>query len=326
MTSALGDHVTESQPTSTNVDDRSTYDLRLHPAMLQAQPEWFTNTPWHRSAERTLSDDAIATIEYMDLIEGHVCAGYLHLALASPTVRGTTESTDFAAGWGIQENWHGIALHRFLDEYRGISVSTRAPVQDQRRAQISFTARHAHLLAGAAASIAPDLYPALYACIGYRNEVMTLKGYGSLLSKVNVPGPHPVLDPLLRGLMTEESHHAKFYRRIAERYLESNARARRAARLAMTRWWGIVGENFAGSEGADRVILYLFQDQRGRDLVDKIDAAVASLPGLQGVRSMRRRLEQVLEYKREPSSRGRSGTQRQHPSKNHLRGEYLPKP
>lgn len=295
--------MTRLQPTSTERDERSTYDLRVHPAMLQAQPEWFTNIPWHRSAERELSDDAIAALEYMDLIEGHVCAGYLHLALAAPAVRATTESTDFAAGWGVQENWHGIALHRFLDEYRGIAVSTRAPVQDQRRAQISFTARHGHLLAGAAASIAPDLYPAVYACIGYRNEVMTLKGYGSLLSKVNEPDPHPVLDPLLRGLMAEEGHHAKFYRRIAERYLEANPRARRAARFAMTRWWGIVGENFAGSEGADRVILYLFQDQRGRDLTDKIDAAVASLPGLQGVRPMRRRLEQALESTRDLSSR-----------------------
>lgn len=293
--------MTQLQPTS--IDDGSDYDLRLHSVMLQAQPEWFTNIPWHRSADRPLSDDAIATIEYMDLIEGHVCAGYLHLALASPTVRATTESTDFAAGWGIQENWHGIALHRFLDEYRGIKVSTRAPVQDQRRAQISFTARHAHLVAGAAASIAPELYPAVYACIGYRNEVMTLKGYGSLLSKVSVPDPHPVLDPLLRGLMAEEGHHAKFYRRIAERYLDSNPRVRRAARLAMTRWWGIVGENFAGSEGADRVILYLFQDQRGRDLADKIDAAVASLPGLEGVRPMRRRLEQALAGPRDHHAR-----------------------
>jgi hypothetical protein len=62
----------------------------------------------------------------------------------------------------------------------------------------------------------------------------------------------------------------------------------------MNRWWGIVGENFAGSYGADRVILYLFRDERGRDLADKIDAAVAGLPGLDGVRPMRRRLEQAL--------------------------------
>lgn len=275
-------------------EKKSDYDLRLPNALVQAQPAWFRQIPWHRSSERELSDETIATLEYMDLIEGHVCAGYLHLALASPTVRAKTESTDFAAGWSVQENWHGIALHRFLDTYRGIEVSTRAPVQDARRAGVSFTDRHSHLVAGAAASIAPELYPAVYACVGYRNEVMTLKGYGSLLSKVNLPETHPVLDPLLRNLMSEEGHHARFYRRIAERYLESNPRARRAARFAMTRWWGIVGENFAGSEGADRVIRYLFRDERGRDLADKVDAAVSSLPGLEGVRPMRKRLEHAL--------------------------------
>jgi hypothetical protein len=275
-------------------DVRPAYDLRLPPAMLQAQPDWFTDIPWHMSRERELCDEAIAAIEYMDLIEGHVCAGYLHLALASPKVRATTDRTDFAAGWGVQENWHGIALHRFLDTYRGITVSTRARVQDDRRANLSFLDRHSHLVAGAAGSIAPDVYPAVYAVMGYRNEVMTLKGYGSLLSKVNEPTPHPVLDLLLRHLMAEEGHHARFYRRIAERYLERSPRARRAARIAMNKWWGIVGENFAGSEGADRVIRYLFRDARGRELADKIDARIASLPGLAGVRPMHRRLQQAL--------------------------------
>lgn len=279
---------------------RSTYDLGVPPAVEMAKPEWFDELPWHRCAERELDPDAIAALEYMDAIEGHVCAGYLHLALASPANRATTERTDFAAGWGIQENWHGIALHRFLDEYRGISVSTRARTQDARRAELSFAERHSQVIAGAAGSLAPEVYPAVYAAMGYRNEVMTLRGYGSLRSKVNVPDPHPVLDPLLRHLMRDEAQHAHFYRRVAEHYLGSNPRARRATRRAMQRWWGIVGENFAGAEGADRIIRYLFRDERGRDLADKIDADVASLPGLGGVRPMRRRLEEALSRNPEP--------------------------
>ena len=269
----------------------SRYDLGLPASLMQAKPAWFDEIPWERCAERVLCDDAIATLEYMDLVEGHVCAGYLHLALASNAVRAKTERTDFAAGWGVQENWHGIALHRFLDEYRGITVSTRAKVQDARRAQLSFGARHGHLIGGGAASLAPDLYAAVYACLGFRNEVMTLRGYGSLLTKVH---GHPVLDPLLRNLMTDEGNHARFYRQVATGYLEASPRARKAARIAMNRWWGTVGENFAGSEGADRAILYLFRDERGRDLADKVDHVVASLPGLAGVHPMRRRLEQAL--------------------------------
>jgi len=258
---------------------------------MQAKPAWFDEVPWHRCRERALCDDAIATLEYMDLVEGHVCAGYLHLALASPAVRAKTDRTDFAAGWGVQENWHGIALHRFLDEYRGVMVSTRAQMQDARRARLSFGARHGHLVGAGAASLAPDLYAAVYACLGYRNEVMTLRGYGSLLTKVD---GHPVLDPLLRHVMGDEGNHARFYRQIAESYLSVNARARKAARIAMNKWWGTVGENFAGTQGADRAILYLFRDARGRDLADKVDQQVASLPGLAGVHPMRRRLEQAL--------------------------------
>jgi hypothetical protein len=281
----------------TVVEGRSTssgYDMRLSPAMMQAKPHWFDEIPWHRCRERALSEDAIATLEYMDLIEGHVCAGYLHLALASPSVRAKTERTDFAAGWGVQENWHGIALHRFLDEYRGIAVSTRAASQDARRAHAGFGFRHAYLLAGGVGSLAPDMYAAVYASMGYRNEVMTLRGYGSLLTKLNASGVHPVLDPLLRHVMSDEGHHARFYRQIATAYLEDSPRAQKAVRFAMDRWWGIVGENFAGADGADRVILYLFRDELGRELADKIDEQVASLPGLSGVRPMRRRLEIAL--------------------------------
>jgi hypothetical protein len=65
----------------------------------------------------------------------------------------------------------------------------------------------------------------------------------------------------------------------------------------MSKWRGIVGENFAGSAG-DRVILYLFRDERGRELADKIDAQVASLPGVTGVQPRRRRLEQALKAAR----------------------------
>lgn len=277
----------------------SSYDLKLPPAMLQAQPEWFSAIPWHLCAVRPLSEDAIAVIEYMDVIEGHVCAGYLHLALASQAVRARTERTDFVSGWGVQENWHGIALHRFLDEYRGNKVSTRARAQDDRRQRLGFADRHSALLAGGAASVAPDLYAAVYACVGYRNEVMTLRGYGSLLTKINKPTAHPVLDPLLRNLMNEEAHHARFYRQIAIAYLQDNPRARAAARLAMNHWWGIVGENFAGHDGADRVIRYLFRDARGRELADSIDAQVASLPGLEGVRPMRRRVQEALQSQAE---------------------------
>ena len=41
-------------------------------------------------------------------------------------------------------------------------------------------------------------------------------------------------------------------------------------------------------------MLYLFRDGLGRDLADKVDEQVASLPGLAGVRPMRKRLEHAL--------------------------------
>ena len=112
------------------------------------------------------SDDAIATLEYMDLIEGHVCAGYLHLALASPTVRATTEIDRLRRRMGHPGE---LARHRAAPLPRRVPRDQRVDAcaacrTNDARSSRSPTGRPS--VAGTAGSIAPELYPAVYACSG----------------------------------------------------------------------------------------------------------------------------------------------------------------
>lgn len=270
--------------------DMGEYDLRVSPIVETFKPTWFDSIPWHLCRERELDEEDLFALGYMDMIEGHVCAAYVHLALAPHKIRSKTERTDFVVGWGAQQNWHGISLHRFLDQYHGRNISTRIEEQDKRRSEVPFTQKHSALIAGLAASTIPNSYTALYACMGYRNELMTMHGYGSLRSKVNKPRIHSVLDPLLRNIMSEEAKHAAYYKKLATEVLEGSKTLQSIVRRAMNWWFAIVGENYGGHANADRVIRHLFRDAEGNEFSRFIDKAVSSLPGLSGIIPMQKRV------------------------------------
>lgn len=278
------------------------YDLRVSKVVLSFKPTWFDTIPWHLANSKKIDKESLFTISYMDLIEGHVCAGYVHLALAPYPIRKKTVRTDFVIAWGAQQNWHGISLHRFIDQYYGRKVSTRIESQDKRREAMSFAQKHSSLFAGLAASTLPNVYTAVYACMGYRNELMTMHGYGSLLGHIKENGGNPVLEPLLMNVMREEGEHARYYKQLATEVLKDNKNLQRVARKAMDMWWSIVGENYGGRRNADRVIRHLFRDSYGTELANIIDGTVGKLPGLAGITPMKNRVKLAFSRKQRGTS------------------------
>ena len=276
----------------------ASYDMQLSNVVMAFKPKWFDDIPWHLTAKSPIDPESLFAIGYMDMIEGHVCAGYVHLALAPYPIRKKTVRTDFVVSWGAQQNWHGISLHRFIDQYAGRTVSTRIETQDKRRSTIPFGQKHSSLFAGLAASALPNVYTAVYACMGYRNELMTMHGYGSLLSKAKKMGPQPVLEPLLMNIMREEGEHARYYKQLATEVLSESVQLQKVVRRAMNYWWSIVGENYGGRTNADRVIRHLFQDANGIELAKTIDRTVGLLPGLDGINPMHNRVK--LAFRRAP--------------------------
>jgi len=272
------------------------FDLRIPDAMYRHVQPWYFELPWHKTRERELPKQAIDSLYYMARVEGYVCGGYLPIVLASRAVRESTARLDFAAGaWAPDENGHSLALYTFLDIYHGLTRSTRPDDLDFRRRGMPMRERVMEGVSKVAAVAVKETFLAAYSVIGYRNELMTQRGYASLRSRVNQAGEHPVLSPLLRHLMVEESDHAKMYKAAATEALEGRPMVQMAIRKFLKTWPGIVGEGFGGSEEADKIILYLFEDANGRDLVTQVDNLVSELPGLEGTTSTYDRLQQALD-------------------------------
>lgn len=271
------------------------YDLKIPKAMERHLPQWYKDIPWEKARERELPQEMIDTMYYMGRVEGHVCGGYLPIVLANPIIRNSTPHLDFAAGaWAPDQNGHSVALYTFLDLYEGRSESSRAQDLDQQRANLTLKSKIESTLTEVGARVAPKTFAAAYSVIGYRNEVMTMRGYSSLRTKVNEDGEHPVLSPMLHGIMKEEAQHAEMYKNLALGMLEGDESMQRVARGVLNKWTGLVGEDINSGPDADKVVKYLFEDANGRNLVKQVDELVGKLPGLEGVTTTQERLQEAL--------------------------------
>lgn len=275
--------------------DGSTYDIDIPVAMMRHLPDWYYQIPWEKSKDQELPQPAIDSLHYMARVEGYVCGGYLPILLASPRIRAKTRSLDFVVGaWAPDENGHSVALYTFLDLYHSRSKSSRAHDLDTRKEDKPLREQISETLLPIAAHVVPDTFNAAYSVIGYRNELMTLRGYASLRSKANADKENEVLSPMLHSIMNEEKDHAKEYKGIAKAMLTGEPKRRETIRKFLKKWPGIVGEGFGGSGEADKVLGYLFEDASGRDMIGQVDTLVGKLPGLEGMQPTRIRLEQAL--------------------------------
>lgn len=274
------------------------FNLEISAMVEDKLPEWFfKEIPWERAAERQLPEEALDALQYMARIEGNVCGGYLPIVLSSPVVRGSTEYTDNAAGgWAPEQNGHSIALYTFLDLYYGRESSSRLDDLDEKKqaVNLSMSGRIKSSILQIGANIQPETFFTAYSVIGYRNEVMTMRGYESLRTKMNEGSEHPVLSPMLYNIMKEEARHAQMYRKVAYDRLEGDEKMQRKMRKILAKYTGLVGEDFGGDEEADKIVRYLFEDANGRNLVKQVDKVIGSLPGLDGATPTQDRLASAL--------------------------------
>ena len=210
-----------------------------------------------------------------------------------------------------EELWHGEAFSDFLRSY-GIEVPAEPKLPDGRTALPTRSSRTSRLReelgVGHRLSLLPTMlgsmifrdFIALHMTWGAINELTTLTGYHALIRRSD----HPVLHQMLRRVIQDERRHFAFYRAQAKARLErAPRRTRRLVRWILERFWTPVGAGVKSDEEVDALVLYLFgYDDHGREMVRELDATVAEIPGLEGLRL----LEHVLDEARE-RARARPG-------------------
>jgi rubrerythrin len=227
-----------------------------------------------------LSREEVRTLTYMMDIETHTVI-YLRDLLNTPASY-DPEVTAFLSLWVYEEFWHGEALGRFL-QAAGERFSPDRPGVVRR------TSGAKSLLSPIGMMIAARAlkdFVAVHMTWGAMNELSTLKGYHRVVAKTK----HPILVELLDRIIKDERRHYAFYYNQARMRLDANPRAQRLVRWALDKLWTPVGTGVRPQGETDFVVLNLFGDEPGRVAVREMEGELSKLPGLGGMRLMRRAL------------------------------------
>ncbi len=220
--------------------------------------------------DRPLPADALRSLRYMHDVEHHtVC--YLRNLLLTPAHQDPA-ITSFLSCWVFEEMWHGDAVGRVLEAHGEVAGAPRiAELRHGRRRQEAVST----LSTIGLAAFSGRAFIALQMAWGAINEWTTQAGYGRL---AEIAG-HPTLRELLRRIMKQEGRHIDFYASEATRRLAESPKARRLTRFALSRLWRPVGSGVMPDREVGFLVRYLFDGEKGRESLARIDRHVDRLPG-----------------------------------------------
>jgi hypothetical protein len=234
---------------------------------------------WRAAEAAGLTPDEVFVLTYFADIEGQT-VHYLRDLLRSRLGR-DPDVLAFLSIWSYEEYFHGEALSRLL------SVCGH-PLDANRVGRVRRAARAAERLEAvgtiAGAWIFPRSFPALYLAWGATQELTTLRGYEALQGRT----ANPILGELCRRIARQERRHFAWYFHSARLLLERSTPARRLTRLALERFWAPVGVAVKGPADALRLLAILFPGAAREALAADVDGRMGALPGLGGLRLLRR--------------------------------------
>jgi hypothetical protein len=205
-------------------------------------------------------------------VEHHtVC--YLRDLLVTPAHQDPV-ITSFLSCWVFEEMWHGEAIGRVLEAHGEPAGMARiAALRPGRRRREAVTT----LCTIAAAAFSGRAFIALQMTWGAINEWTTQAGYARLSETVG----HPTLRELLRRIMKQEGSHIDFYASEASQRLNACTKAQRLTRFALRHSWRPVGSGVMSRREVGFLVNYLFNGEKGRQVLEHIDRRVDQLPGQQ---------------------------------------------
>ena len=223
--------------------------------------------------ERPLSAEALRCLRYMHDVENHtVC--YLRDVLVTRAHR-DPEVTSFLTLWNYEEFWHGEAIAKILDAHDEQAGTNRIAALRQRLPRRDAWRPLTFQLVSA---FTPHL-TAVHMTWGAVNEWTTQAAYARLAKLAD----HPTLTVLLRRIMKQEGRHIDFYASEASGRLANSRAAQRVTRWALRRFWAPVGSGVVEGTEVDFLRTYLFGDEDGLTMAERIDRRVDRLPGLDGL-------------------------------------------
>ncbi len=227
---------------------------------------------WDYIARVGISDDEARMLRYMADTESHTML-YLRDFLAGHMSR-DPEVITFLACWVYEETLHGRAIDRFLsacgrtpDHNRYTQITKAASIREDIEAVLSH-----------AVAYATPHFAATHMSWGAINEMTAALAYTYLARFTE----NKELTRLLTRLAKDERRHQSFYYHQAQKRLGASRVARGLAKLALTQFWGPVGDGVGETDTFGFIAALLFDNPQGLKEFRAIDRVVSKLPGLEG--------------------------------------------
>ena len=223
--------------------------------------------------DQPLDAEALRCLRYMHDVESHtVC--YLRDVLVTRAHR-DPDITSFLTIWNYEEFWHGDAIGKVLAGHDETAGTTRIAALRQRLPKGD---RWRPVGFQVASALTPHL-TAVHMTWGAVNEWTTQAACARLAKLAD----HPTPSVLLRRIMKKEGRHIDFYSSEASGRLANSRAAQRVTRWALRRFWAPVGTGVVEGAEVDFLRTYLFGDEDGLTMAERIDRRVDRLPGLDGL-------------------------------------------
>lgn len=224
---------------------------------------------WDAIKSHSVSDDVIRILAYMQDVESHTVV--FPRTIFSQRAVDDEIVGSFLICWLYEEGMHGRALAKFL-------ACEGHPVMPRPKSRTTLMDHVDRTLTSLLAAAWKD-FLALHMAWGAVHECTTIHAYQRMMQC----NDHPILNELLRRIVSDEARHFSFYMWQAERRLAKTS-TRRIVRAIMDRLYVPVGVNHQPDKLARWVSGYLFDGEEGRAAARRVDRTISKLPGFSDAR------------------------------------------
>ncbi|MGB7070568.1 MAG: acyl-ACP desaturase [Pyrinomonadaceae bacterium] len=255
--------------------------------------EFLANIPWCDVKDHTLDPRFVPVLRYMRDVETLTDMYYREMN-RTPTGRDPVISK-FMERWGVEEITHGEVLNRFLNE---AGYPTDADWQQSVRSGVSMAYNVNTYLITALTNLIGKKFTATHMTFGAIHEMTTAQSYRRLMELAD----HPVLTPILKAIIREESAHTHFYWSVARIELKRNELAKKIARFVVGHFWYPVGQGSKPKAQTDYAVSTLFGQDGGVELIDKtVTQRVRLLPGFSDLTNVTEQIGKICRENESPA-------------------------
>lgn len=235
-----------------------------------AGPVEIADLDWELCRQVGVTNAEARILKYMADTESHTIV-YMRDLLAGHSTK-DPEIVQFLSVWVYEELCHGRAIAKLLKEAgHPVPEENAVPLPVMGNIRETIEAVLSQLMAW----VTPK-FISVHMTWGAINEATAAAAYQALERQTK----NPVLATLCNRLARQERRHMSFYFQQAHKRMKADPVSQTMVRVAIRKFWTLVGSGVGGGENLDFVAAHLFNDEGAREPLRRAETMIRTLPGM----------------------------------------------